>query len=221
MSDLTVYNTAGSTNGWRVSAYLKHKGIEHKYNAIDLQKGEHLSEDYVSKFPRHQVPSVEFNGVPVYESVSILLFLETQYKEKSLIPENPADLATMYVRLGELQNKLDSKGIIGSIAFRGKTKEDLATEIEALKKELTVWETNLQGREYLANTLSLADFAVLPNLYIAKILGATKEAYPNINAWVDRLFENEAISSTDIMPVWDAFLTAKGLNREQLATFLA
>lgn len=219
---LTVYNNPASSNGWRVSSYLKHRPeIKHEAVVIDLSKNEQHADSYVSKFPRHQIPAAEFKKTPLWESVSIILFLESQFPEGNLTPTKPADYATALTRIGELQNKLESKNFLFSILFLGKKKEDLTTEIAALKEELKVWERHLEGKDYLANTLSFADFAVFPNVAVARALGLSKTDYPNLHAWLNRLGALDSVASTDIFEHVRAFFPIHGVTNEIFEDFLA
>lgn len=65
----------------------------------------------------------------------------------------------MLTRIHEFIQKLDQKGVFGKVVFAKMTKEQLKEPIETLKAELKVWDKHLEGREYLANTFSLADIA--------------------------------------------------------------
>ena len=43
-----------------------------------------------------------------------------------------------------------------------KKKEELKENISSLMEELTIWDKHLEGKEWLANTFSIADIAIFP-----------------------------------------------------------
>ena len=55
--------------------------------------GEHKSDEVTAWNPRGQLPTFRDGEAFVHESAGILLYLENQYPEKSLLPSNPAQRA--------------------------------------------------------------------------------------------------------------------------------
>lgn len=94
--DLTLYHYWRSSCSWRVRWCMGVKGLEPKYVAVDLLKGEQRSPDYLKKNPAGHVPCLEVDGVYYQDSMAILEWLEEAFPKPSILPKLPVD--KMYVR---------------------------------------------------------------------------------------------------------------------------
>jgi len=198
-----LYTNPASSNAWRVEIALLEKGIPYDKKNIDLIGGEQKKPEYSQIAPRQQVPFLQDGDVTVYESCAILEYLEAFYKDKSLIPQNRQDHATVLTRIHEYEQKLDSKNILASIVFRKMTKEQLQSKITELLDELKVWDKHLEGRQWFANTFSIADIAVFPLISICvDVLGLNVSKYPNLSKWHKAMSERDSVKKSSRVPEW-------------------
>jgi len=75
-----------------VMLFLRCNNIPFEDCAIALRKGEHLTEEYKSKFPFHKVPAIEHDGFKLTESVAILRYLCEAFKSQvdpCWLPQDP------------------------------------------------------------------------------------------------------------------------------------
>lgn len=62
-------------------------GMPFEGRRIDLAAGEHKRPEYLAINPNGLVPTLEIDGVPMYESAAILLLLAERHPEAKLAPE--------------------------------------------------------------------------------------------------------------------------------------
>ena len=95
MRGLNLFHYSYSNCSMRIRLFLEEKGIPWIDHFIDLRAQKNLTEEYFAIHPQGLVPALVDNGVIVYESADILLYLEEKFPEPSLIPsdhESKADL---------------------------------------------------------------------------------------------------------------------------------
>lgn len=76
----TLYYNPYSQHSRRVIALLEEADIPYEKKLIALEKGEHLSESFLSLNPNHQVPVLQNKDLILFESNAILRYLATKYK---------------------------------------------------------------------------------------------------------------------------------------------
>lgn len=195
-----------SMNAWRPKICLLEKNIPHHIQIINLLAGEHKQEAFLKVTRRHQVPALvhsfldssgKQNEVIIYESVAICEYLDRAFPTPPLMPSSLCDLSISIMRIAEWNQKLDPKHFFGSAFFGSKGKEQMEEKITKLKEEISIWEDYLEGREYLANTFSLADIAIYPNIKMLVVGFAIKlERYPNLQKWFQKMEQRPSVRAT-------------------------
>jgi len=198
MSKQTYYTDLASHNTWRVAIYLHEKGLKPEVKEISLLKGENKSAEFLAINPRHQLPVYQDGDITVTESQAILVYLEHKHhNHHPLIPTNDKDYGLFVTRFFQYAAKLDPTGFTLSVLFMNKTKAHLTDKIQALLTELKEWDRVLEGREYLANTFSIADIAILPSITSnVEILGLDLSQFPHLHAWYRRMWEKPSVKDT-------------------------
>ena len=87
---MKLYNFHASSTSYRTRIALNLKGLAYEYIPVRLDKGEHLSAAYGEINPMHGVPTLEVDGVRLYQSSAIIEYLEEVYPEPPLLPKDPA-----------------------------------------------------------------------------------------------------------------------------------
>ncbi len=94
---------------------------------------------------------------------------------------------------------------------RGEPDETTITgEAKTVNELLPMLEAGLAGREWIAGTLSLADFALASTFMYRKPGRLGVEAYPGVSAWIARL-ESRPSWQKAFAPARD-FMAAKGID---------
>jgi len=177
--------------------YLHEKGIKPIVKSINLHSREQKTPEFLQINSRGQVPAWQDGDIPIAESLAILMYLEHKHRNHPLIPANDRDYATFLTRYFQFAAKLDQAGFVGQVIFAKRTKADLADKIQVLLKELREWDKALEGRDYLANTFSLADIAIIPNINgNVDVLGLDLSQFPNLNAWYRRMWQRPSVKET-------------------------
>src|SRR5262245_9585592 len=101
---MKLYNFHASSTSYRTRIVLNLKGLDYEYIPIRLDKGEHLGEPYGKINPMRGVPTLEVDGVRLYQSSAIIEYLEEKFPNPPLLPKDAASRA--YVR--------SLAGIVGS-----------------------------------------------------------------------------------------------------------
>ena len=197
---IEFYHANGSPFGWRVQLSLEHKGLPYNMNVLSFGSDDFRTESYTAINPRQLVPSIVDDGYALYESATIVEYLEDKYPDRPrLLPDDPQKRS--FVR--RLVNETDFAfyrpvEVLVDELFRKPGPEDwdqdnIAGAKETLIKELALFESYFQG-DFLAGELSTADFALYPLLsFIGRFelkktdLGLSQHFGPKILAWREKI----------------------------------
>lgn len=180
-----------STYARRVLITLLEKGLKHEAVIIDMAARQHRSPEYLALNPYGRVPTLEEDGLVLYESSAILQYLEATHPKPPLTPPDAKGRAVvdMHLRLCDLQMGSPTGTIIFPKRFMPKERWDMAAIENAQKaiiKHLAIVEQQLGGNDYLVgNTYSLADIAYIPFIEFLPLMEITPG--PAVAAWRERL----------------------------------
>jgi glutathione S-transferase len=93
----TLYWDTG-TAAMAPQAVLEEVGAPHKLVRVDTEKGEHRSADYLKINPHARVPALAENGIVMYESAAICLYLADRHPEARLAPAPTAPARAHYLQ---------------------------------------------------------------------------------------------------------------------------
>jgi len=174
---LTFYYGSGSPPAWKVWLALEHKQIPYHLELLSFQAGDLNKPAYLAINPRHKVPAIVDDGFALYESSTIIEYLEERYPDSGerLWPRDLKQRAHARRVAEEVENYLytGTRRLMQQTLFRPKDDGDpkeIAAAREALIEELALFEAALDG-ELVAGTLSAADFALYPQLALIRRLG--------------------------------------------------
>ena len=85
---LKLYNFHASSTSYRVRIVLNLKGLAYEYIPIRLDRAEHLGAAYGEINPMRGVPTLEADGVRLYQSGAIIEYLEEVYPDPPLLPKD-------------------------------------------------------------------------------------------------------------------------------------
>jgi len=167
-SGLEVYIGDADPFSWRISLALQELGLD--YDEHVITKEELKSEKYLKINPRGQTPTLVANGVPVFESLAILLYLADTYPKKSaVLPTERQRYAKTLTRLMETEYLAKAGADVHRLTSKPDW-EDLKEERVALDKalhtEFSRWENYLgeEGPYIVGKGITLADVAIFPIL---------------------------------------------------------
>jgi len=190
---MKLYTFPTSTNSRKVRIVLIEKGLEFERINVDLAKKEQKKPEYLKINPFGQVPALDDDGFIVYDSTIINEYLEDEYPHPPLMPEDSDGRA----RARMMEDFRDSHfhppfmEIIHEILYKPEAERDTALIDRAKQRIMNCFdrlEEELEGKEYLVGTFSLADIAFMPNADLLGRLGVQVDPkYKNMPAWFARL----------------------------------
>jgi glutathione S-transferase len=188
----TLYDYLPSGNGYKVRLTAKHLGIPYRLVPLDIVQGATRTPEFLAKNPNGRIPLLEVPGCGfLSESHAIISFLA---EGSDLIPSDPWAKATLWQWLCFEQYNLEPN--VATVRFwlriLHKTPEELGERLrEKIAKgfeALDVLERGLEGREFLvADRFTLADIALYAYTHVAPEGGFSLEAFPRIQAWMQRV----------------------------------
>ena len=189
---MKLYHFPASINSRKVRILLIEKGLEFERIDVDLTKKEQKNPEYLKIHPFGQVPALDDDGFIVYDSTIINEYLEDEYPHPPLLPNDSEGRAR--ARLME-----DFRDIYFTPHFveiihevrKPETERDQKV-IQNAKETITQCfdriERELEGRDYLAGTFSLADISFMPNIALLEHFEIPVDPkYKNMRAWIERL----------------------------------
>jgi glutathione S-transferase len=194
---MTIYDYPGCPFGKKVRIVLAEKELSFDSVQVDLAKGQQKSEEFRRLNPFGKVPVLVDEASIVYESTIINEYLNDEYPHPpELLPDDSGEKA----RIRMLVDFADRAFTLPVMALeregKGAEKDDarIAAAKDAVTKVLQMLDRELAGREYLADSFSLADVAFAPALLMLPQVGVNIDpALSNVVAWKARLLARPSI----------------------------
>jgi len=189
-----------STFARRVRIALIEKGLKAELVEVDMAKGAHRAPPYLALNPYGRVPTLEEDGLVLYESTAILEYLEATHPTPPLVPADVRGraLVSMHVKLCDLQLTRQTGTIIFPKRFLPKERWDEAAMAQAKKeieKHLGILETQLHGKQYLVgDRYSLVEVCYTPFVEFFPLMEITPPAA--VAAWSARMLERPSARET-------------------------
>ena len=191
MIDLYMWGTA---NGLRAAVALDECGLQHKIHKVDITKGEQKKPEFLKMNPLGAIPVLVDhdgpNGKPLTLCQSGAIIIYACEKAGKFIPTNRAHRAMA----GQwfVAGASDVAGTSSSLFFsENLMPEKSPANSEFLKSRLVNYFRNidkhLEGRQFLADEISFADFMLYPNYAARKPILEAAGGMPNLKRWGDAM----------------------------------
>ncbi len=180
----------GSPNPTKVALFLEEAGLEFKPMPIDTRKGDQFAPDFLKVNPNGKVPAIDDDGVIVFDSNAILLFLAEKTGKFLPAPQYRGELLSwlMFVATG-----------VGPFSGQAVHFKHFAPEPAPyahdryqyeVKRHYTILDQRLASRQYLVgDAYSIVDMDAWGWTRMATfILGdGAWEAFPNLKRHHDEI----------------------------------
>ena len=182
----------------KVRIVLAEKDLEYERVHVDLHKGEQKSPEFLKLNPYGKVPVLIDEDVVVYDSTIIDEYLDEEYPNPPLMPEDSAGRA----RVRQLEDFCDNSFMPpAGFVLAEIHKPEAEREAERLRRYqaeigrvLGRLEAALDGKPFLVGEFSLADVAFAPRVMILGQLGVEVDPrLHNVAAWIGRLRERPSV----------------------------
>lgn len=88
--DVTIYTLPTSICSQRVRLTLEEKGVPYRDHSVNIREFENLQPWYVAMNPRGLVPTLKFGDRTLFDSLTIMLFIDNYFEGPRLSPSDPA-----------------------------------------------------------------------------------------------------------------------------------
>lgn len=160
-------------NGRKVSVLLEELGLPYRVHPVDLTAGAQREEAFLALSPNGRIPAlVDPEGaegpVTLFESGAIMLWL-AEREQRFLPAAGPARAAVLEWLFWQMAGVGPMIGQLGHFVNQAPERIDYAVSryLEESVRLLTVLDDRLRDREYVADQVSIADFALYPWVEIA------------------------------------------------------
>ena len=190
---LTFYH-APQSSASPVHWTLEELGIPYEKVLIDITKGENKKPEFLKLNPNGKVPVLVHNGVTIFESAAIQIYLgETFGVEKGLYPPPGIQRAqaVMWIvwtnaTLGEAMSRL-GRNVGDWMPADERNAKAGARALEEIRGMLQIVEDALKGKNYLTgDSLTIADLHLASWIDYVKMMQIDLAAYPALSAWASR-----------------------------------
>jgi glutathione S-transferase len=187
---MKLYDFGISGNAYRVRLFLSLLGLQVERIEVDLLSGAQRDAAFLALNPRGQVPVLEDDGVVIWDSMAILVYLARRYGGERWLPLDAVAMAHVMQWLAVMENEtlygLARARVIVRLGRPGNLEEAQALG----RKGLAVMEQRLARADWLAaDHPTIADVGCMPYVAMAPEGGIGLEPYPAVIAWLARLAE--------------------------------
>jgi GST-like protein len=204
-------------NGVKVSIALEEMGLPYDAHSVAFATNDQLSEAFLSLNPNNKIPAILDPDGPggeplaLFESGAILLYLAD--KTGQLIGEGPQGrwqvTQWLMFQMGGVGPMFGQVGFFH--AFAGKEIEDPRPRqryYDEAARLLRVLDGQLQGRDWVAGSYSIADIAIAPWLRTMRDFykAGDQVGWPglkNVPAYLDRFLDRPAVQRGLVQPPRD------------------
>ena len=187
-------------NGWKISIMLEECGIPYNLHYVNILMDEQFEPEFLKISPNNRIPAIIDpkgpGGQPlsVFESGAILLYLAQ--KSGKFYP------ADERARIKVNEWLFWQVGGLGPMAgqahhFRFFAKEQIPYAIERYTHEVErlydVMNTQLEGRDWLADEFSIADIACVGWISAHERQGQDIDEHPNLKNWLERMLARPGV----------------------------
>lgn len=185
---MKLYDIPLSGNCYKIRLFLSLLDKEYEIIPVNSAAGDNRTAAFLAINPRGQVPVLDDDGVVIWDSTAILMYLARRYGDETWLPLDAAGLAAVSQWLAVAQNEI----LYGLARARAmvlfKRAGDMQEYLTVGTGILEVMEKHLENREWLVlERPTLADIACFPYVALAPDAGITLEHYPAIRAWISRI----------------------------------
>ncbi|SAI28830.1 glutathione S-transferase [Bordetella ansorpii] len=194
---ITLYDHPRSGNCYKVRLFLSLIGVPFRREFVDVLARKNQTEAYERISAWRQVPAIEDDGLALWDSQAILLYLAQKHAPQWLapLPHSGQMHAWLSVSSNEIANSLQPLRLtrvvsLAEAAHHLGVREEML-DLEGLRQRtdrlLNQLEKRLATHEWLAGARSVADLACYGYLSMAEEAGIDMRAYPALSAWRRRI----------------------------------
>lgn len=194
---LTLYDHPRSGNCYKVRLFLSLIGLPCRREFIDVLARKNQTEAFERISAWRQVPAIEDDGLAIWDSHAILLYLAQKHAPQWLapLPHSAQMHAWISVSTNEIANSLQplrlTRVVSNAEAAHHLGVSEALLDLAGLQRRtdrvLDQMERRLADNDWLAAVRSVADIDCYGYLALAEEAGIDMAAYPALSAWRRRI----------------------------------
>lgn len=185
---IKLYRYVLSGHSHRAELMLSLLGLDFELVDVDLAKGAHKEPEFLAKNPFGKVPAIDDDGVLIWDSNAILVYLAKKYGDRQWLPEDPAKAAAVQAWLSTAAGEIAFGPAAARLVnvFGAKLDHERAKTIA--NGLFATMDRQLADRHFLTGeTPTIADVAGYSYIAHAPEGDVSLEPYANIRAWLERI----------------------------------
>ena len=202
---LELFNYFRSSASYRVRIALALKGLEWRYVPVHLQKNEQLAPAYAERVPARLVPLLRDGELNLTQSLAIIEYLDETHPEPPLLPAPPAERARVRAialdiacEIHPLNNLRVLRYLVHELGVSEEAKNGwyrhwVENGLEAVERVLA---GGPAGRYCHGDTPTLADCALVPQIFNAQRFDCRLDHVPTVMRVFEACMRDDAFTST-------------------------
>jgi glutathione S-transferase len=191
---MKLYNADLSPNCVRVRAVIHELGLEVEIIDVNIMSREPRPAEFLAANPNGKVPAfVDDDGFALFESRAINAYLASKRPERDLYPADPkrraiADQWSYWqaLQLGPAMQAVAFERVLKPQFGMGEADEAvIAAKMKEIDRFMPILDRGIEGKEWLADKLSVADFAVASTFLFRKPSHISLP--PHVESWIQRV----------------------------------
>ena len=187
---MKLYDLEISGNCYKIRLFLSLLKIPYEKVPVNTKLGESKRPEFLKLNPRGQLPVLEDDGVAVWDSASILVYLARKHGGQSWYPDEAREASEVARWLGiSQQGEINMGGLsrARAVTLFG-VKGDLAELRERGRHFLQFLDGYMKDRRWLAlDRPTIGDIACYPYIALAPDGGVPLDGYPALDKWFKRI----------------------------------
>jgi glutathione S-transferase len=204
---ITIWGRTNSVNVQKVMWALAELGLAHRRHDAGGKFGGLEAPDYLARNPNSRIPTIDDNGVIVWESNVIVRYLAARYGSGTLWPSDPAARAAADQWMDWQQTTIgpDLGPVFMGLVRTPPEQRDMkaiAAAAERVGKSWGVLDRHLAGRDFVAGErFTMGDIPVGALYWRYVNLPVARPALPECDAWHKRLQARAAFREHVALPL--------------------
>ncbi|WP_435237837.1 glutathione S-transferase family protein [Psychromonas sp. PT13] len=182
-------------NPMKIALYLTETELEFELVAVDTLKGEQHTDEFKAINPNSKVPAIDDNGVRVFDSNAILLYLSEKTGKLAGKAEDRGEMLSWLMFIASGLGPYSGQ----SVHFRKAAPEQIPYAINRYLREAQrhyqVLDTHLADRDYIVgDEFTIADVSAWGWIDKAEVvLDDGLAQFPNLAKWFERINSRPAV----------------------------
>ena len=200
-SGVKLYQFPSSPRCLKVRAVAYELGVELELTTVNIFRGESRSPAFEALNPNGLVPVLVEGDFVLWESNAILTYLASTHRHPTLLSTNARERADVdrwlhweSAHLGPAISKVAFERVVKPMTKQAPIDHAGASQAtREFKACCRVLDASLSDKEYIANRLSVADFALACILNCAEMVDLAMKDFPRTAAWLGRILARESV----------------------------